>query len=180
MKILMLNGSPRLNGNTKTALNAIAEGFGKNVQNEVEIIDVCQKNIKGCVACESCKFNGGKCVLGDDSVDIMEKIYECDVLILGTPVYWWGMSGQLKLLVDKFYSKALPFHKQDKKVGIVAVGASGVDDIQYNLISQQFACIFKSLKWQIVFDEAASAFEIGELSKSQQAIEKFSELWKKF
>ena len=101
MKVLLLNGSPRINGNTKTALKAAAEGIVENCEHDVELIDVSKYNVKGCMACESCKKTNGICVIEDDGRILAEKIYEADVVIFGSPVYWWGISSQLKTAIDR-------------------------------------------------------------------------------
>ncbi|HVI43037.1 MAG TPA: flavodoxin family protein, partial [Anaerovoracaceae bacterium] len=123
MKILILNGSPRLNGNTRTALNEISQSIRSNITGvEVELIDVTKHKLSGCTNCDSCRRNGGKCVLPDDSAKIIQKIYDSEVVILGTPVYYWGISAQLKMVVDKLYSKDDQFRQQKKKLGLVTVG----------------------------------------------------------
>ena len=75
MKVLILNGSPRINGNTKTALKAAAEGIIENCEHDVEMIDVAKYNVKGCMACEGCRKTGGVCVIKDDGNTLAEKIY---------------------------------------------------------------------------------------------------------
>jgi multimeric flavodoxin WrbA len=61
-------------------------------------------------------------------------------LIFGTPVYWWGISAQLKMLIDKFYSKSKQFAKQNKNRS-VSIGGAVLQDREYGLIKEQFSCI---------------------------------------
>ncbi len=61
------------------------------------------------------------------------------MIIFATPVYWWGISAQLKLIIDKCYCKDL--HLKNKKVGVLVVGADSVDSIRYELIHKQFQCM---------------------------------------
>ena len=106
MKVLALNGSPRMDGNTRIALNEILEGIKSNIGDaEIELVDVDNLSLSGCTACNGCKENGGECIIPDDSAAIIQKIYDAGVVIFGTPVYFWGMSSQLKMVVDKLYSK---------------------------------------------------------------------------
>jgi len=88
MKVLILNGSPRHNGNTAAALKAVQQGIlEKSAQTEIEFCNVTQWNIKGCIACNICKTNGGICVMPDETNQIMQKVTEADLLLLGSPVY---------------------------------------------------------------------------------------------
>lgn len=161
MNILLLNGSPRHRGNTRAALQtmkAVLEGG-----NTVEFLDVCNMKLSGCCACDGCKRNGGHCVRPDDSDAVIQKIAQADAVIFGTPVYWWGMSAQLKMVVDKFYSRDSQFKTMSKTIGVVAVGANGLDDPQYRLIHGQFRCIAEYLHWDLAFSLSFSAYGPGEL-----------------
>lgn len=179
MKVLILNGSPRLNGNTKTALKAVAEGVVENCIHDVELIDVAKYNIKGCMSCNSCKTNGGTCVIKDEAMPLVEKIYEADVVIFGSPVYWWGITAQLKALIDRIYCKNPGLDKLKKKIGIVAVGAADLSDKEYELISGQFECICEYLNWELVINESISVYAVGDLAKNTKKIKELKELWKK-
>ncbi len=157
MKILIINGSPR-KGNTKQALAFLQKAIQKKyAQAECEFVDVPSLKVQGCVACDACKKNGGDCVMKDGSAELMNRMMEGDVLIFGTPVYWWGMSSQLKAYIDKFYSKDLKIQEiASKKVGLIAIGALEASDIQYKLISSQFESICAYLGWDMVFSAAYS------------------------
>ena len=71
------------------------------------------------------------------------------MILFTTPVYWWGMSAQLKLVIDKCYCRGLQL--KNKKVGVIAVGGSPVDSIQYELINKQFDCMADYLSWDMLF-----------------------------
>ena len=163
MKILMLNGSPRRNGNT----HAVLERMQKQLQegNQVELLNICTMKLSGCVACEGCSRNGGHCVQHDDSDAVIQKIVQADAVIFGTPVYWWGMSSQLKMVVDKFYSQNGSFKTMKKKIGVLIVGANERKDPQYRSIGEQFDCIAKHLNWNMAFCESFSAYEPEEVLK---------------
>ena len=166
MNVLILNGSPRKNGNTSNALRAIEDGL--KARHTVESLNVYDFMFRPCRNCDACKRNGGSCVLPDDTVPIISKVAAADLVIFGSPVYWWGISAQLKDVVDKFYSRddeSAPTLRTKKKIGIVAVGAETTDDPEYKLISDQFHCIANFLGWEVVLDEAISAAAIDDLAK---------------
>lgn len=179
MKVLLLNGSPRLNGNTKTALKAAAEGIAENCEHDVELIDITKYDIKGCMGCDSCKRNGGTCVIKDDAAPLVHKIYDADVVIFGSPVYWWGITAQLKALIDRIYCKNPGLDTLKKKIGIIAVGAADLSDKEYQLISGQFECICEYLNWDLVINESISAYSVGDLEKNTGKTTELKELWKK-
>ena len=114
MNILFLNGSPRHHGNTRAALQTMKAILEDG--NTVEALDVCTLKLSGCCACDGCKQNGGHCVCPDESDAVIQKIVQADAVIFGTPVYWWGMSAQLKMVVDKFYSQDSQFKTMKKKL----------------------------------------------------------------
>ena len=178
MKILILNGSPRLHGNTSYALSRIADGILNNTDHCVEIINVTKLKIGGCTACNACKENGGNCIMKDDSKCIIDKVYSSDAIIIGTPVYWWGMSSQMKAVVDKFYSKTAQFKEQKKKIAVVVIGTGAVTNKQYELIHEQFNCISSFLGWDKIFGFSYSASAPNDLLKSEAAALELSEAWR--
>jgi multimeric flavodoxin WrbA len=104
MKVLLINGSPRVKGCTYTALNEISKELEKeNI--ETEILHVGTKPIRGCTACGGCsKDNSGKCVFNDDTVNIaLEKAKEADGFIFGSPVHYASASGQITSFLDRFF-----------------------------------------------------------------------------
>lgn len=108
MKILMLNGSPRPRGNTAKMIDAFREAAEK-AGHEVNTVNVCRKNIRGCLACEYCHGKGqGECVQKDDMQEVYGFLREADMLILASPIYYHGLSGQLKCVIDRFYSALYP------------------------------------------------------------------------
>lgn len=179
MKVLVLNGSPRMKGNTREALNQIIDGIKKNIRGaEVELVDIAKIKLSGCINCDGCRRNGGNCILSDDSAELINKVSAADIVIFGTPVYWWGISAQLKMAIDKFYSKSSEFHQQKKQIGIVAVGAAELEDPEYRIIEEQFKCICDFLGWNMAFYEGISAADEGDVLKDNKEIEKLSMLWK--
>ena len=93
MKVLLINGSPRANGNTALALAEMAKMFEKNGI-ESDMIQVGNKAIRGCSACGYC-FEHGKCVFDDIVNETAKKFEECDALVIGSPVYYASANGTL-------------------------------------------------------------------------------------
>jgi multimeric flavodoxin WrbA len=179
MKILLLNGSPRANGNTRAALQVLAGGIRDNIpDSDIELYDVTRHKVGGCIHCNGCRDNGGNCVMPDESAGIVNKIADADCIVFGSPVYWWGVSSQLKAVIDKMYSKDPVLPDLKKKIGTVIIGAGDTTDPQYRIIREQFECICAYLGWEVIFSYAASAGEAGDILKSGENTAILYSLWK--
>lgn len=130
MNVLVINGSPRPQGNTKQMVEAFREGAVSS-GNKVNVIDVCQKKIGGCLACEYCHTKGnGNCIQKDDMQEIYDLLKEAEMLVIASPIYYHGISGQLKCVIDRFYSAAYP--KKPNKLKKVAMILSSGDANMYD------------------------------------------------
>ena len=130
MKILVLNGSPHPQGNTVKMIQAFSEGAREN-GHQINVVDVAHKNIKGCIACEYCHGKGhGECCQKDDMQEVYALLKEADMLVLASPIYYHGFSGQLKCTIDRFYSAAYPVGPKNlKKIAVfLSSGASSQYD----------------------------------------------------
>lgn len=182
MNIVILNGSPRKEGNCSILLKRIKQGFmGISSYHNIDFIDLDNHSLKPCRACEVCETTSGKCVIKDDTNGIIAKVLDADVLILGSPVYWWGISSQLKIIIDKFYCFTGIREKiKPKKIGAVTVGAEPLGEKQYKLIRDQYECIFNYLGWQIVFHKSVSAYKKGEVLSDTTLLDSCSQKAKLF
>ena len=103
LKVLILNGSPRVNGCTARALEEVSKTLNEEGI-ETETIVVGNKDVRGCIACNSCAKTG-KCVFDDIVNDIAVKFESADGIIIGSPVYYAGSNGTIISLLDRlFYS----------------------------------------------------------------------------
>lgn len=103
MKVLLINGSPHTAGSTYTALHEMEKIFWENGI-ETELLQVGGMEIRGCVACRSCRETG-RCVFDDVVNEVAEKLADSDGLVLGSPVYYASANGTLTALLDRlFYS----------------------------------------------------------------------------
>lgn len=122
MNILGIVCSPRKEGNTeflvKEALN-VARKAGA----DVELLKIAEMDIAPCDGCQSCK-KIGKCKIKDDMDNVYGKLQGASGIIIGTPVYFWSVSGQAKVLMDRTYALRFPEWKLKGKIaGAIAVGA---------------------------------------------------------
>lgn len=127
MKIAILNGSPRKNGCSAAMSQAFAEG-AKEAGHEVEIVNVGQMKINGCLACEYCHTKGeGKCIQQDDMAKVMPAYLESDMVVFASPIYYFGMSSQTMAAMQRVYCIGKPA-KATKAALMLASGSNGVYD----------------------------------------------------
>ncbi len=114
MKILVITGSPRKNGNS----NTLAEHFIKGAQeagHEVVRFDAAFKEVHPCIGCNRCGMNG-PCVFKDDFEFIRKHIVDADLVAFATPMYYFGISAQIKAVIDRFYAINGQIHVPKKAV----------------------------------------------------------------
>ena len=104
MKIMAFNGSPRKKNNTATLLEYALKGAASRGAT-TELIHLYDLNYKGCISCFACKTIGGKsygrCAVQDDLTDVFSRVEQADAIILGSPIYWGNVSGEMKSFMDR-------------------------------------------------------------------------------
>lgn len=101
-KVIILNGSPRKNGVDAGIASMIAEEF-PGAGHSVDVVDVCDLNVKGCLGCMVCR-KSGTCVQMDDMAGLIDRIRASDMLVLMSPIYFGAETGQTKIVLDRFTS----------------------------------------------------------------------------
>jgi multimeric flavodoxin WrbA len=108
MNILILQGSPRANGNTAW----MAEEYKKAAEaagHQVTLVNVAKKKINGCLACEYCHTKGnGACIQKDDMQELYPLLAEAEVLVLASPIYYFTLSAQIQAPIQRFYAMMKP------------------------------------------------------------------------
>lgn len=160
MKVLMVNGSPRANGNTAVALREMEKVFSEEGI-ETEIIQLGNQDIRGCIACGSCA-NAGKCVFDDLVNETAPKFEECDGLVVGSPVYYASANGTLISFLDRlFYST--PFDKTMKVGASVVAARRGGLSATFDELNKYFTIcgmpVASSQYWNSIHGRAAGEAE---------------------
>ena len=114
MKILVITGSPRKNGNSNTLAEHFIRG-AKEAGHEVVRIDAEFKKVHPCIACDRCGMNG-PCVFKDDFEFIRRHIADAELVAFATPMYYFGISAQFKAVIDRFYAINGRIHVPKKAV----------------------------------------------------------------
>lgn len=167
MKVLLINGSPHLEGNTKIALNEMVKIFDEQ-KIDSEIINVGNQDIRGCIACGYC-YKHGKCAFNDIVNETLDKFKEADALVVATPVYYAGINGTLKSFLDRlFYSKN--FDTTMKVGAAVTIARRGGQVTSYDTINKYFGIsnmpIATSQYWNMAYGR-----QVGEVSQDTEGMQ---------
>ncbi|WP_326975178.1 flavodoxin family protein [Caproicibacter sp. BJN0012] len=112
MKVIAVNGSPRKSWNTATLLQKALDGAA-SAGAETELIHLYDLKYRGCTSCFACKRkNGipGHCAMRDDLTDVLEKITRCDVLLLGTPIYFSNITGEMLSFLERLLFSSMTYN----------------------------------------------------------------------
>ena len=157
MKIIILQGSPNKKGST----SILAESFTKGALeagHEVERFDLAKMNIHPCIGCVACGYEG-PCVQKDDDQQIREAILGADMVVFATPLYYYGMSAQLKTIVDRFYSRT---SKLNHKKSVLMATAYNSADWTMEALVAHYNTLVRYMDWQ----DAGQVLAIGCGSRS--------------
>ena len=135
MKVLLINGSPKANGNTAQALQEMEKVFAQEGV-EAEIVHVGTQNIRGCIACGGCARTG-KCVFDDPVNEVALKFQEADGLVVASPVYYASPNATLVALLDRLFHSTR-FDKRMKVGASVAVARRGGCSATFDMLNKYF------------------------------------------
>lgn len=158
--IIILNGSPRKNGNTAILLRFVREALLKNQEScKIKQYDLYPLNFKGCCHCDACKkvINTHGCVLNDDFKPILDALLTAELIIIASPVYCWAVSGCLSSALDRFYSLLLkgPSGKSllagKKMLGAFTSGGIEQDGMDLCIAMLKQLCVCGNMEYQGTF-----------------------------
>jgi multimeric flavodoxin WrbA len=139
MKILILSGSPRKGGNTELLVEAFVKGASQ--KHHVEVVSVHNYKVNPCLGCNACfKSKDNICVQKDDMQTIYDKMAHADMLVIASPVYFYGLSAQLKAVIDRCHNPirdTFPI----KKMALLLVGAATLPELFDSILAQYQLCL---------------------------------------
>ena len=148
--IIILNGSPRMKGNTSMLCDAFTEG-AKSVGHAVTRFDLQKMNIHGCLGC----VKGGSdvsspCVQKDGMTEIYPAYRAADIVVLASPMYYWGLSGQLKTAFDRLFAVAEcnPGYANPKKECALLMAAEGNSPDNWRPVLEYYHALLGFLEWK--------------------------------
>jgi multimeric flavodoxin WrbA len=148
-RILILNGSPVRDGNTTALTEWFQEGISKKA--DVEIVRVASLKLasNGCLSCRGCqKTQQYSCLIKDDAKSVLAKMRRADVIVFATPLYFYGPSAQLKIIIDRMFSlykwdNSTDTFKSPLKKKTMVLLLSAYEDIGLDMVEGSFALIAK-------------------------------------
>ncbi len=144
MKILVLTGSPRRNGNSNTLADNFIKG-AREAGHETVRFDAAFKEVHPCIACNRCGMNG-PCIFKDDFDFVREHIIEADMVVFATPMYYFGISSQLKAVIDRFYALNGQIHRPKKATLLMTYADTSAAEAEP--IKNHYHVLLNYLGWQ--------------------------------
>lgn len=145
MRITVLFGSPNRKGST----NILVEEFKRGAEesgHQVEVIDVCHADIHPCIGCVACGYEG-PCVQKDDVEIIRHRLLSSDMVVFATPLYYYGMSAQLKTVVDRFCAYNSSLNGRNLKSALLTV-AWNADDWTFEALEAHYKTLVRYINFE--------------------------------
>lgn len=177
MKVLALIGSPRKVGNTDLLVEELLKGCKTN-GHTAEKVFLYDYTISLCVDCRSCKKGDYVCCINDEMQQIYSLMEAADVIVFGTPLYWYGCTAKMKMLVDRMRPFVENKKLKGKKAVVVAPSAEGPEACGSML--EMFRLSFEYLGMEFVGEVLVEAYEKGEILTSKEELERAYKLGASF
>ena len=145
MKITLITGSPHKKGTSALLAEKFVEG-AKAAGHNVFRFDAAFEEVKPCIGCDHCKTDGLACIYNDSMNKLKEQLISADMVVFATPLYYLGMSAQIKTVVDRFYAIE-PKIMRNKKALLMAT-AYAPDPGIMKLLTEHYKIIINYLKWE--------------------------------
>ncbi len=160
MKVVVITGSAHKKGTSAYLADELIRGT-KEQGNEVYRFDSAFEDVKGCLGCGHCRKTGNPCVRQDAMEKLIPHLQSADVIVFATPVYYFGMSSQIKTVIDRFFAPEESL-KGNKKTVLLATAASPVDTIIKNVTG-----LFHDVAGWMQWENAGEVLAIGCGSREQ-------------
>ncbi|MDG6222331.1 MAG: flavodoxin family protein [Candidatus Bathyarchaeota archaeon] len=169
MKILALIGSPRQGGNTDLLVNRLLDGAKSNGY-DTEKLYLYDYNISLCTDCRNCKKGDYVCCINDEMSTFYDAMESADVIVFGTPIYWYGPTAKMKMLIDRMR----PFVENKKLAGkrAVIVSPSAEGPVACEPMQDMFERMFVYIKVKLAGTVFGKAYNKGDITKDQTELGK--------
>ena len=145
MNVIVLQGSPNANGSTALLAAEFAHG-AREAGHAVDVVDVAALDIAPCTGCVACGYEG-PCMRSDDFGGLRQKILAADMLVLATPLYYYGMTAQLKTVVDRFCAYNSSLNSRHLKSALITV-AWNSDDWTFDALETHYKTLVRYINFK--------------------------------
>jgi len=170
--LLILNGSPRKKGNTAILSEYLIDHLSEDLQ--AEQLFLYDYNLNSCTDCRACKKGDLECIIDDGMIELYSKINEADILVFGTPIYWFGPSAQTKMLLDRFRPYYVNRKLEGKKAVLILPAGTGASDC--DLTIEMFKRSFKALGVEYVDAVTSESYDAGDAYNDNSALHHIKKL----
>lgn len=146
MNILILNGSPHPKGTTAVLREAFEEG-ARSRGHEVTTFCAATETLHACLGCDHCRNTKDGCVYKDSMEELNPKLLAADCVVFVTPLYYFGMSTQIKMVIDRFYANNSALRAQSKKAVLLAA-CGDTDDWALDALDAHYHALCCYLNWE--------------------------------
>jgi len=167
MRILAFVGSPRKGSNTDILIEETLRGL-KMGGHAYEKIYLYQYEIAPCIDCRKCKKGDCVCIIKDDMQQVYPKMDRADLIIFGTPNYWYGPTAKMKLLIDRMRPYIASNRLKGKKAVVITPAAEGKNAC--GPMSEMFRMSFEYLEMEFAGKILAKAYERGEIKNDHEVL----------
>lgn len=157
MKVIAVNGSPRKGGNTAILLQSALKG-AETKGAKTELINLYELDFRGCYSCFACKRKGslcnGICAIKDGLREVLEKIMNCDLLLLGSPIYFGNVTGEMRSFLERLIFPSLSYNTGDRSVFQGNIDSAFVYTM--NVTQEQM----KQMNYEAIFNQNQAMLEL--------------------
>lgn len=147
LKVTVVTGSPHRHGSSFLLTDEFIRG-AKEVGAEVYRFDAAFKRVTACSGCDHCGLGAADCVYRDDMFELNPHLIDADLIVLSTPLYYFGFSAQLKLVIDRFYAINSQLHSPRKAVLLAAAWNS--NDWTFPALAHHYETLVRYMGWENV------------------------------
>jgi multimeric flavodoxin WrbA len=155
MNIIAINGSPHKEGTTALLLEQFIKG-AKDSGHQVRVFDAAREAIHPCIGCNHCRDTEDGCIYKDGMESLNSALLAADAVLLVTPIYYFGMSSQLKSVIDRFYANNSALREQNKKIALISACGDNTD-WAFDGLKTHYAALCRYLGWE----DAGSVLAVG-------------------
>lgn len=145
MKLTVITGSPHRKGTSALLADKFIEG-AKEAGHDVFRFDAAFENVKPCMACEYCSSHDGECVHKDSMNELSQQLVETELIVFVTPLYYFGMSAQIKAVIDRFHASNAKIAGNKKAMLLAA--SYGADDWTMEALEKMYESMLRFMNWQ--------------------------------
>lgn len=162
MKVVVICSSPRRQGNSEVLADQFIKG-AIDAGHDVEKVMLSDYQMSPCLSCEYCRTHNNECIQKDDANIVIDKMIKADVFVLATPIYFYSLSAQLKILIDRMFAREYEIREMNKRKKAYLILTSGTPDITQTVGTvESFRGFIKVLR---TVDEGGIVYGLGAFQK---------------